>query len=142
MSLRKTIKDSHCLPDNEKDQALAAIHSQTITSEEHLKILLRFLHKNFIITSILPISEFILYVYIETIEETHGTRSSRPTTRRTVSLLRGNQEYFWSLLDIALSRDTWHHVDVCRFVNEGLLPFEEHIDTSLIHDQTENGDCF
>jgi hypothetical protein len=32
--------------------------------------------------------------------------------------------------------------DVCRFVHEGLLPFEEHIDMHLTHDQKENGNCF
>jgi hypothetical protein len=123
MSQRKTIKDSHCLPDNEKNQALAAIHSQTITSEEHLKILLRFLHKNFTITSLLPTSDFILYVYLETIEETHCPRSPRPTTRRTVSLLRGNQEYFWSILDLELGRDSWHHIRRLSIRERGAVTF-------------------
>ena len=94
-----------------------------ITSEEHLKILLRFLHKNFTISSLLPISEFILYVYIETIEETHGTRSSRPTIRRVVSLLRGNQEYFWSILDLTLGRDSWHHVRRLSIRKRGAVTF-------------------
>jgi hypothetical protein len=31
--------------------------------------------------------------------------------------------------------------DVCRFVSMGLLPFQEHIDKFLEHDQEENGDC-
>ena len=94
-----------------------------ITSEEHLKILLRFLHKNFTISSLLPTSEFILYVYIETIEETHGTRSSRPTVRRVVSLLRGNQEYFWSILDLTLGRDSWHHIRRLSIRKRGAFTF-------------------
>jgi len=32
--------------------------------------------------------------------------------------------------------------DVCRYISTGRLPFEELIDTALIHDQEENGDCF
>jgi hypothetical protein len=32
--------------------------------------------------------------------------------------------------------------DVCRYITMGRLPFEELIDTSYIHDQEENGDCF
>ena len=111
MSQLRTIKNSHCLPDNENNQDLAAIHSQTITSEEHHKILLRFLSKQtFTITSLLYTSDFILYVYLEAIEETYRTRSSRPIVRRSVSLLRGNQEYFWAVLDPALDRNHWHRV--------------------------------
>jgi len=46
---------------------------------------------------------------------------------------------YWTLHSAEILGITY---DVCRFVNEGLLPFEEHIDTSLIHDQAENGDSF
>ena len=68
-------------------------------------------------------SEIILYVYLETIEETHGTRSSRPTTRRVVSFLRGNQEYFWSILDLTLGRDSWHHVRRLSVRKRGAVTF-------------------
>ena len=76
-----------------------------ITSEEHLKILLRILSykTNFKITSLLPTSEYQIYVYLESIEETYGPRSSRPTVRRVVSLVRGNQEYLWATLGITLN---------------------------------------
>jgi len=123
MSQRKDYKRLALSPRQWKNQALAAIHSQTITSEEHLKILLRFLHKNFIITSLLQTSEFFIYVYLETIEETHGTRLSRSTIRRTVSLLRGNQEYSWSILDLTLSRDSWHHVRHLSIRKRGAVTF-------------------
>ena len=60
---------------------------------------------------------------VETIEETHSLRSSRPTIRRAVHLLRGNQEYFWSILDLALSRDSWHHVRRLSIHKRGAVTF-------------------
>jgi hypothetical protein len=101
-----------------------AIHSQTITSEEHLKILLRFLPKTtFKITSLLLTSDFVIYVYFEDIEETYRTRSSCPAVGRSVSLLRGNQEYFWSTLDLTLSRHTWHRVRRLQIRFDGAITF-------------------
>jgi len=52
---------------------------------------------------------------------------------------RNTSGQYWTLHSAEILGITY---DVCRFVNEGLLPFEEHIDTSHTHDQTENGDCF
>ena len=52
---------------------------------------------------------------------------------------RNTPGQYWTLHSAEILGITY---DICRFVNEGLLPFEEHIDTNLIHDQTENGDCF
>ena len=52
---------------------------------------------------------------------------------------RNTSGQYWTLRSAETLGITY---DVCRFVNEGLLPFEEHIDTNLIHDQEENGDCF
>jgi len=52
---------------------------------------------------------------------------------------RNTSGKYWTLHSAEILGITY---DVCRFVNEGLLPFEEHIDTHLIHDQEENGDCF
>jgi hypothetical protein len=95
-----------------------------ITSKEHLKIFLRILsYKNFTITSLLPISEFQIYVYLETTEETYGPRSSRPTIRRTVSLVRGNQEYLWAVLGITLSRVSCNHVRRLQICFDGQITF-------------------
>jgi len=52
---------------------------------------------------------------------------------------RNTSGQYWTLHSAEILGITY---GVCRFVNEGLLPFEEHIDTSLIHDQEENGVCF
>jgi hypothetical protein len=52
---------------------------------------------------------------------------------------RNTSGQYWTLRSAETLGITY---DVCRFVNEGLLPFEEHIDTSLIPGQEENGDCF
>jgi len=52
---------------------------------------------------------------------------------------RNTSGQYWTLHSAEILGITY---DVCRFVNEGLLPLEEHIDTNLIHDQEENGDCF
>jgi len=52
---------------------------------------------------------------------------------------RNTSGQYWVLNSAEILGITY---DVCRFVNEGLLPFEERIDTNLIHDQEENGDCF
>ena len=52
---------------------------------------------------------------------------------------RNTSGQYWTLHSAEILGITY---DVCRFVNEGLLPFEEHIDMNLIHDQEENGDCF
>jgi len=52
---------------------------------------------------------------------------------------RNTSGQYWTLYSAEILGITY---DVCRFVNEGLLPFEEHIDTNHIHDQEENGDCF
>ena len=52
---------------------------------------------------------------------------------------RNTSGQYWTLHSAEILGITY---DICRFVNEGLLPFEEHIDTSRTHDQTENGDCF
>jgi len=50
---------------------------------------------------------------------------------------RNTSGQYWTLNSAEILGITY---DVCRFIGEGLLPFEEHIDTSHIHDQTENGD--
>ena len=52
---------------------------------------------------------------------------------------RNTSGQYWTLHSAEILGITY---DVCRFVNEGWLPSEEHIDTNLIHDQEENGDCF
>jgi hypothetical protein len=52
---------------------------------------------------------------------------------------RNTSSQYWTLNSAEVLGITY---DVCRFVSEGLLPFEKYIDTSLIHDQTENGNCF
>ena len=52
---------------------------------------------------------------------------------------RNTSGQYWTLHSAEILGITY---DVCRFVNEGLLPFEEHIDTNHIHDQEDNGDCF
>jgi hypothetical protein len=53
----------------------------------------------------------------------YGPRSSRPTVRRVVSLLRGNEEYFWAVLGLALCRISWHHVQRLKICFEGPVTF-------------------
>jgi hypothetical protein len=52
---------------------------------------------------------------------------------------RNNSGQYWVLHSAEIIGITY---DVCRYISTGLLPFEEHIDTALIQDQEENGDCF
>jgi hypothetical protein len=52
---------------------------------------------------------------------------------------RNTSGQYWTLRSAEIQGITY---DVCRFVTEGLLPFEEYIGTNHIHDQEENGDCF
>jgi hypothetical protein len=106
-----------------KEPSSSSNPQSDITSEEHLKILLRILSTHFTITSLLLRRDFQIYVYLESIEETHGTRSSRPTIRRSVSFLRGDQEQLWSILGITLSRDTWHHVRRLQIYFDGAVTF-------------------
>jgi hypothetical protein len=64
-----------------------------------------------------------VYVYLESIEETYGPRSPRPTVRRVVSLVRGNQEYLWPILGITLSRVSWHHIRRLQMCFDGQITF-------------------
>jgi hypothetical protein len=52
---------------------------------------------------------------------------------------RNTSGQYWTLHSAEILGITY---DVSQFGHEGLLPFEEHIDTNHIHDQEENGDCF
>jgi len=54
------------VPDNEKNQALAAIHSQTSPAKNTIKYYTEFSLKAFTITSLLQLHEYSLYVYIQT----------------------------------------------------------------------------
>jgi hypothetical protein len=52
---------------------------------------------------------------------------------------RNTSGQYWTLHSAEILGITYN---VCRFVHEGWLPSEEYTDTSHIHDQEENGDCF
>jgi hypothetical protein len=119
----KTIKYSG-RPRRLKEPSSSSNPQSDITSEEHLKILLRILPKTtFTITSLLHTSEFQMYIYLETIKETYGPRSPRPHIRRTVSLVRGNEEYLWAALGITLGRVSWHHVRRLQICFDGSITF-------------------
>jgi hypothetical protein len=120
---KKAIKYSG-RPRRLKESSSSSNPQSDITSEEHLKILLRILPKQlFKITSLIHLSEFQIYVYLETIEETYSPRLSRPEIRRTVSLVRGNQDYLCAALGLELGRASWHHVRRLQIFFDGQVTF-------------------
>jgi len=97
-----------------------------ITSEEHLKILLKILStKTFTITSLNHLREFALYVFVETNCFWIRTPMSRRNYRRRNLILQraGFNPISPHLLFLAIISDIGYEVH--RYITTGLLPFEE-----------------
>jgi len=77
------------VPDNEKMQALAAIHSQTLQTNNTLKYYWEFyLHKNFKITSLIHFREYSLYVLNQVDKTSVRTSSGRQNYRRSNTIFQ------------------------------------------------------
>jgi hypothetical protein len=95
-----------------------------IPSEEHLKILLRFLPKHaFTILSLHLNSIFTIEIILEAIEETHCTWPSCTTIQRVVSLVQGNEEYLWEELGVALNEVSWQYIRCLHIYTDREITF-------------------
>jgi hypothetical protein len=114
-----------------------------ITSEEHLKILLRIL-------SYKLLSKYVPYFTPGNVRYIFTLNQSKKCTAHDHLVQRFGELFFWYEDTRNTSGQYWvlHSAeylgityDVCRFVSTCKLPFEDLIDTSHYHDQEENGDC-
>jgi hypothetical protein len=75
------------------------------------------------IASLLHSSDYFKYIYLETIEETYGSRSACPHILRNSSLVQRNQEYLSATLGRTVDQISWHHTQRLEIYYDGFVTF-------------------
>ena len=126
-----------------KNQALAAIHRQTLPAKNTLKYYQEFDFKQ--TSKLPPYLARANFRYRFTLSQSKKHTAHDHLVQQFAELFlwyeetRNTSGQYWVLHSAEYLGITY---DVCRYISTGRLPFEELIDTFHFHDQEENGDCF